>query len=180
MKQDIASILVDEEAIKRTVARLGAQINEDYKDKNLCMVCVLKGSLPFMGDLLKYVDIPMEIDVIKVSSYGSDTKSSGEVKILYDLAKKDLTGLDILLVEDIVDSGKTMEKLVPMLLARGASSVRVCTLLNKASRREVNFHADYVGIEIPDAFVVGYGLDYDEKYRNLPFVGILKPSVYGG
>ena len=180
MREDIASILVDEETIKRTVARLGKQINADYAGKNLCMVCVLKGSLPFMGDLLKYVDIPMEVDVIKVSSYGSGTKTSGEVKILYDLSKQDLTGLDILLVEDIVDSGKTMQKLVPMLLARGASSVRVCTLLNKESRREVDFHADYVGLEIPDAFVVGYGLDFDEKYRNLPFVGILKPSVYGG
>lgn len=178
MKQDIASVLVDAATIQRTVARLGTQINTDYAGKNLCMVCVLKGSLPFMGDLLKYVDIPMEVDVIKVSSYGNGTKSSGAVRILYDLSKKDLTGLDILLIEDIVDSGKTMQKLVPMLLERGASSVRVCTLLNKESRREVDFHADYVGLEIPDAFVVGYGLDYDEKYRNLPFVGILKPSVY--
>ena len=180
MRQDIAEVLVDEETLKGIVVRLGKQITEEYAGKNLCMVCVLKGSLVFMGDLLKHVDLPMITDVIKVSSYGSGTTSSGEVKILYDLSKKDLTGMDILLIEDIVDSGKTMEKLVPMLRERGASSVRVCTLLNKKSRRVVNFQADYVGIEIPDAFVVGYGLDYDEKYRNLPFVGVLKPSVYGG
>jgi hypoxanthine phosphoribosyltransferase len=180
MRQDIAEVLVDENALQSIVARLGKQINEDYAGKNLCMVCVLKGSLVFMGDLLKYVSIPMVIDAIKVSSYGGGTQTSGEVKILFGLSKEDLSGMDILLIEDIVDSGKTMEKLVPMLLARGASSVRVCTLLNKKSRRVVNFEADYVGIDIPDAFVVGYGLDYDEKYRNLPFVGILKPSVYGG
>ena len=178
MIADIERILVDEETIKNTVLRLGNKIKADYAGKNLCMVCVLKGSLPFMGDLLKVVTIPLSVDVISVSSYGSGTTTSGTVKIRFDLSKEDLTGMDILLVEDIVDSGKTMYKLVPMLLARGAASVRVCTLLDKPSRREVPFHADYVGLEIPDAFVVGYGLDYDERYRNLPFIGVLKPSVY--
>lgn len=178
MRADIAQILVDSETIARTVEHIAKKINVDYRGKNLCLVCVLKGSLPFTADLMKYITIPTQLETIRVSSYGSGTASSGKVRVLYDSMPEDLSGLDILLVEDIVDSGNTMSALVPALLARGAASVRVCALLDKPMRRVVPFEADYIGLAIPDAFVVGYGLDYNEHYRNLPYIGVLHPSVY--
>jgi len=179
MMQDIKEVLITEETLHQKVAELGAQISADYKDKNLLMVSVLKGSVVFMADLLRAITIPVAIDFMAVSSYGSGTKSSGVVRILKDLDRP-LEGLDLLLVEDILDSGVTLSYLREMLKDRNPRSVRIATLLDKPSRRTANISPDYSGFSIPDEFVVGYGLDYDEHYRNLPFVGILKPSVYGG
>ena len=131
-----------------------------------------------MGDLMKHITLPVEIDFMKVSSYGGSTKTSRNINILLDLYRKDMNQTDILIIEDIIDSGRTLQALTGLLRHRGANSVRCCTFLDKPARRQVDFKADFVGMEIPDAFVVGYGLDYDEKYRNLPYVGILKPTVY--
>ena len=179
MNNDIEKVLLTEEDIKEIICRLGKQITEDYKDKNLLVVSVLKGSVMVMADLLREIKIPARIDFMSVSSYGSGTTTSGSVKIIKDL-DIDLSGYDLLIVEDILDSGVTLSNLKEILLTRGPASVKICTLLDKPERRRANIVADYVGAQIPDAFVVGYGLDYDEKYRNLPYVGILKPSVYGG
>jgi len=180
IKDDIKEILVSEEQINETVKRIATEIDEYYKDKNgrLLLLCILKGSVVFMGDLMKHVTLPVEIDFMKVSSYGKSTVSSGSINIILDLHRKDLENTDILIVEDIVDSGKTLWYLVEYLKLKGAKSVRTCTLLDKPERREVKFEADHVGLVIPDKFVVGYGLDYDEKYRALPFVGVLKPEIY--
>jgi hypoxanthine phosphoribosyltransferase len=180
MKNDIAYTLVSEEEIDATVTRIAAEIDRDYPDrsKGLLLLCILKGSVVFMGDLMKKIERPVEIDFMKVSSYGSGTSSSGKINIMLDLHRADMANLDVIVVEDIIDSGKTLEKLGQLMADRGAHSVKYCTLLNKPGRRQVNITPDYVGIEVPDAFVVGYGLDYNEKYRNLPYVGILKPSVY--
>ena len=180
IKDDIEEILVSEEQINETVKRIATEIDEYYKDKNgrLLLLCILKGSVVFMGDLMKHVTLPVEIDFMKVSSYGKSTVSSGSINIILDLHRKDLENTDILIVEDIVDSGKTLSYLVEYLKLKGAKSVRTCTLLDKPERREVEFKADHVGLVIPDKFVVGYGLDYDEKYRALPFVGVLKPEIY--
>ncbi|MBQ5910770.1 MAG: hypoxanthine phosphoribosyltransferase [Clostridia bacterium] len=179
MNNDIEKVLLTEEELKEIICRLGKQITEDYKDKNLLVVSVLKGSVMVMADLLREIKIPARIDFMSVSSYGSGTTTSGSVKIIKDL-DIDLSGYDLLIVEDILDSGVTLSNLKEILLTRGPASVKICTLLDKPERRKANVVADYVGAQIPDAFVVGYGLDYDEKYRNLPYVGILKPSVYGG
>ncbi len=178
----IKEILIDEKTIEATVSRIAAQIDHDYKDstKKLLLLCILKGSVVFMGDLMKHVTHPVEIDFMKVSSYGSGTKTKGSVNIILDLLRKDLPDVDILIIEDIIDSGRTLSYLVEYLSLKGAHSVKTCTLLDKPSRREVEFTPDYVGMEIPDEFVVGYGLDYDEQYRALPYVGILDPSVYEG
>lgn len=176
--KDIEKVLLSEEEIKEIVARLGKEITEDYKDKNLLVVSVLKGSVMIMADLLRAIKIPCKIDFMSVSSYGSGTKSSGSVKIIKDL-DINLEGYDILIVEDILDSGVTLSSLKEILLTRKPASVKICTFLDKPERRKANIVADYTGVQIPDAFVVGYGLDYDEKYRNLPYVGILSPSVYG-
>ncbi len=182
MKNDIDYVLVSEEKINETVTRIAEQIDKDYSDptKKLLLLCILKGSVVFMGDLMKKIKRPVEIDFMKVSSYGSGTESKGRINIMLDIHRGDLTDLDIIIVEDIVDSGKTLSYLTDYLTLKGAKSVRCCTLLDKPSRRQVNFDPDYVGVEVPDEFVVGYGLDYDEKYRTLPFVGVLKPSIYGG
>ena len=175
---DIQKILVSEEQLSAIVERLAKEVSRDYADKKLLLVGILKGSVVFMGDLMKKLTIPSQIDFMKVSSYGSGTRSSGYVKITLDLLRDDLESTDILIVEDIIYSGKTLSALTKMLDARGARSVRTCTLLDKPSRREVAFTPDYIGAEIPDEFVVGYGLDYNEDYRTLPFVGVLKEEIY--
>ena len=180
MNDDIKTVLVSEEQLKAKVAELGARISKDYEGKNLVLVSILKGSVVFMADLLRAVTIPCNIDFMVVSSYGgSNTTSSGLVKIIKDL-DGDLSGKDVLIVEDILDTGITLSNLVPMLKMRHPNSVKICTILSKPSRRMADIEPDYCGFEVPDEFVVGYGLDYDEKYRNLPYVGVLKPEVYSG
>jgi len=178
--KDIARVLVSAEEIDSITTRIAAQIDKDYasSDKRLLLLCILKGSIVFMGDLMKKITVPVEIDCMKVSSYGSGTATTGSVNIHLDLIRKDLDKIDILIIEDIVDSGVTLSYLTKYLIGKGARSVRTCTLLDKPSRRKVDFTPDYVGKEIPDEFVIGYGLDYDEKYRALPFVGVLAPEVY--
>ena len=178
MLNDIEKVLLSEDELKKIVEDLGEKITEDYKGKNLVVVSVLKGSVVFMADLMRAIKIPCSIDFMAVSSYGSGTKTSGVVKIIKDLDSEVVCGSDLLIVEDILDSGVTLEYLMKVLSARNPNSIRICTLLDKPERRKANIKADYSGAQIPDAFVVGYGLDYDEKYRNLPFVGILKPEVY--
>ena len=177
MDRDIDHILVSEEQLKTRVAELGTQISKDYAGKNLLLVSILKGSVVFMADLMRAVDTPARIDFMSVSSYGSGTKTSGVVKIVKDL-DMNLEGYDLLLVEDILDSGKTLFYLREILQKRNPASIRIATLLNKPARREADIVPDYSCFEVPDEFVVGYGLDYAEKYRNLPYIGILKPCVY--
>ncbi len=177
MLNDIEKVLYSEEELKAICKRLGEQISEDYKDKNLLLVSVLKGSIVFMGDLMRNITVPCRIDFMAVSSYGSGTQSSGRVKIKKDL-DIDISGYDLLVVEDILDSGVTLDNLRRLLMLRNPKSIKICTLLDKPERRKADITADYVGTEVPDEFVVGYGLDYDEKYRNLPFIGVLKRSVY--
>ena len=180
MHKDVERILLSQEQIDRIVADLGQRIDKDYagEDKKLLLLCILKGSVVFMGDLMKHITLPLEIDFMRVSSYGADTKTAGNVNIILDLVRKDINSCDILIIEDIIDSGRTLAYLKRYLEFKGAKSVKTCTLLDKPDRREVELEADYVGAVIPDEFVVGYGLDYDEKYRALPYVGVLKPSVY--
>lgn len=178
MINDIEKILLSEEDLKSIVERLGKEISNDYKDKNLVLVSVLKGSVVFMADLMRAITVPCVIDFMSVSSYGSDTRTSGVVKIIKDLDAEVVNGADLLIVEDILDSGVTLEYLMKVLSVRNPKSIKICTLLDKPERRKAKVFADYAGAQIPDAFVVGYGLDYDEKYRNLPFVGALKPAVY--
>ena len=178
MINDIEKVLLSEEQLKEIVERLGKEISNDYKDKKLVLVSVLKGSVVFMADLMRAITIPCNIDFMSVSSYGSGTKTSGVVKIIKDLDAEVVNGADLLIVEDILDSGVTLEYLMKVLSVRNPNSIKIFTLLDKPERRKANVFADYAGAQIPDAFVVGYGLDYDEKYRNLPFVGALKPAVY--
>ena len=180
MNNAIAKILVSETELEATVSRLAAQIDADYKgsDKKLVLLCILKGSIVFMGDLMKKLTVPVEIDCMKVSSYGSGTTSSGSVKIHLDVTRPDLSDCDFLIIEDIIDSGYTLSYLTDYLKIRGARSVNTCALLDKPARRKVQVTPDYVGLEIPDEFVVGYGLDYDERFRALPYVGVLKPEIY--
>lgn len=177
MEDDIKNVLIDEKSLNDIVKRLGKQISEDYKDKNLFMVSVLKGSVIFMADLMRNISIPCNIDFMSVSSYGGGTKSSGVVKIIKDL-DKDISGKDLLIVEDILDSGKTLNYIQDILLARNPNSIRICTLFDKPERREVDLYAEYVGCRVPNEFIVGYGLDYNEYYRNLPYIGVLKEEVY--
>ena len=178
MHDDILKVLVSEEELKAKVAELGAQISKDYEGRNLVLVSILKGSVVFMADLMRAVSIPCSIDFMVVSSYGGgNTTSTGLVKIIKDL-DGDLSGKDVLIVEDILDTGITLSNLVPMLKMRNPNSVKICTILDKPSRRKADIAPDYEGFAVPDEFVVGYGLDYDEKYRNLPYIGVLKPSVY--
>ena len=178
-RDDILKVLFSEEQLKEKCAEMGAQITKDYAGKNLLLVTVLKGAVVYMADLMRCIDLPCAIDFMVVSSYGSGTKTTGVVKIVKDL-DQDLSGKDILIVEDILDSGMTLSYLKGLLQSRNPASIRIATLLDKPSRRKVDLKADYVGFEVPDEFVVGYGLDFDEEYRNLPFVGVLKPHVYGG
>lgn len=177
MHDDIQEILVSEAELKEKVTQLGEQISRDYAGKNLLLVSILKGSVVFMADLMRAITIPASIDFMVVSSYGAGTNTSGLVKIVKDL-DQNLAGKDVLIVEDILDTGVTLSKLKPMLELRNPNSIRICTILDKPSRRKADITADYQGFAVPDEFVVGYGLDYDEKYRNLPFVGVLKPQVY--
>ncbi len=177
MHDDIQEILVSEAELKEKVTQLGEQISRDYAGKNLLLVSILKGSVVFMADLMRAITIPASIDFMVVSSYGAGTNTSGLVKIVKDL-DQNLAGKDVLIVEDILDTGVTLSKLKPMLELRNPNSIRICTILDKPSRRKADITADYQGFAVPDEFVVGYGLDYNEKYRNLPFVGVLKPQVY--
>lgn len=177
MQKDIQEVLYSEEVIKQKVQELGAAISRDYEGRNPLVICVLKGAFIFMSDLSKNIVIPIELDFMAVSSYGNSTRSSGEVKIIKDLDAS-VEGRDVLIVEDIIDSGLTLSYLIDVLERRNALSVNVVALFDKPGRRTVDLNADYTGFTIPDAFVVGYGLDYAEKYRNLPYVGILKPEVY--
>jgi hypoxanthine phosphoribosyltransferase (EC 2.4.2.8) len=174
---DLAEILLTKEEIEKKVAELGEKISEDYKDKNLLLVGILKGCVVFMSDLMKHITIPARIDFMSVSSYGAGVKSSGVVKIIKDLDNP-IQGYDVLIVEDILDSGLTLHYIIDLLKSRNPNSIRICTLLDKPYSRKVEVKTDYCGFEIPDKFVIGYGLDYAEKYRNLPFVGVLKPEIY--
>ena len=177
MKNDIEKVLMTEEQIKECVAGLGKKIAADYAGEQLTLVCILKGASVFFADVMRAVDLPLQIDFMALSSYGSGTKSAGVVQILKDLST-DVTGRNILLVEDIVDSGNTLAYLKEYLSNRGAKSVEICAFLDKPSRREKAVTVKYVGMTMPDEFLVGYGLDYAEDYRNLPYVGVLKRSVY--
>ena len=177
MFQDIERVLITEEELKSIVDNLGKKISEEYKDKDLLLVSVLKGSVIFMADLMRAITIPCNIDFMAVSSYGAGTKSSGVVKIIKDLDKS-IEGKDLLLVEDILDSGNTLYYLREILSARNPKSIKICTLVDKPERREADIIADYVGGSVPNEFIVGYGLDYNEYYRNLPYIGVLKESVY--
>ena len=180
MHDDIKTILVSAEQLKAKVAELGAQISRDYAGKNLVLVSILKGSVVFMADLMRAVTIPCNIDFMVVSSYGGgNTTSTGLVKIIKDL-DGDLSGKDVLIVEDILDTGVTLSNLVPMLKMRNPNSVKICTILDKPSRRKADIQPDYEGFQVPDEFVVGYGLDYCQQYRNVPYIGVLKPEVYSG
>jgi hypoxanthine phosphoribosyltransferase len=177
---DVAEVLVSEEAIQNRVRELGQQISDDYRGRDLTLVSVLKGSLPFMADLMRAIDVPVRIDLMEVSSYGGTaTESSGLVRILKDLSSS-IAGNDVLLVEDIIDTGLTLNYLIRYLRGKNPASLRICTLLDKPARRLVDIPVDYTGFTIEDRFVVGYGLDYGELYRNLRFVGVLRPEVYSG
>ena len=177
LQQDIQRTLFSQEEIDRRLEELAAEINRDYAGKEPMLISVLRGSFVFMADLTRKIDLPCTVDFMAVSSYGKGTTSSGQVQITKDLSD-DIEGKDILVVEDILDSGNTLNYLMKLLQARHPASIRLCTLLDKPERRVVPVQADYVGFTIPDEFVVGYGLDYAEKYRNLPYIGVLKPSVY--
>ncbi|ACL25531.1 MULTISPECIES: hypoxanthine phosphoribosyltransferase [Chloroflexus] len=178
MHQDIDYILISEEQIKQRVAELGAAITNDYRAiGDLLLVGVLKGCAMFMVDLARAIDLPLAIDFIAVASYGASTESSGVVRLMKDL-DTDISNRHVLIVEDIIDSGLTLAYLRAQLLRRNPASLRICTLLNKPERRTADVPVDYVGFDIPNAFVVGYGLDYAERYRNLPFIGVLRPEVY--
>lgn len=177
MKKDIKEVLITEGQISEKVKELGEKISKDYKDKDLLVVGILKGSVLFAADLIRSITIPCEIDFMAVSSYGNSTESSGVVRILKDL-EHGIEGKDILIVEDIIDSGVTLDYLLKYLKARKANSIEIATLLTKPARRKVDIKVKYCGFEIPDEFLVGYGLDYSEKYRNMPYIGILKEEVY--
>lgn len=177
MHEDILEVLISEEEIQEKVAELGAQITEEYKDKFPLVIGILKGSLPFMGDLMQKIDSHLEYDVMDVSSYGSAFVTSGEVKIEKDL-NTSIKGRDVLIVEDIIDSGNTLKYLTDLFKYRKANSVKIVTLLDKPEGRQVDISPDLAGFIVPDKFVVGYGLDYIERYRNLPYIGVLKPKVY--
>lgn len=177
INNDIEKILISEEYIKERVEEIAGRINEDYADKDLILVGILKGSVPFMADLLKKIEIPCVMDFMDVSSYGNSTTSSGVVRILKDL-DFEIEGKDVLIVEDIIDSGITLNYLLKYLSGRNPSSINIACLLNKPERRKVSLDVKYLGLDVPDYFLVGYGLDYAEKYRNLPYVGILKEEIY--
>lgn len=175
---DIQKIMFSEEQIAKIISELGQKITEDYKDKNLLVVGILKGSVVFMADLLRKINIPCKIDFMALSSYGDSTRSSGVVRVIKDLSTN-IEGYDVLIIEDILDSGNTLSHLREMLRLRHPKSLKICTFFDKPERRVVmDLVPDYVGAEIPDEFIVGYGLDYAERYRNLPYVGVLKPELY--
>ncbi|MFP4978607.1 hypoxanthine phosphoribosyltransferase [Paenibacillus sp. CN-4] len=177
MQNDIQEILISEEEIQARIRELGAQLSAEYEGRTPLVICVLKGAFIFMADLVKVITVPVEMDFMAVSSYGASTKSSGVVKIIKDLDVP-VEGRDVLIVEDIIDSGLTLSYLIEMLEGRGTASISVVTLFDKPAGRTVKLEADYKGFVLPDEFVVGYGLDYAEKYRNLPYIGVLKPEIY--
>ena len=177
LEKDIEKVLITKEEIQVRCEELGKELTEAYKDSNPLVVGVLKGAVPFMADIIRSIDAYLELDFMDVSSYGNATVSSGEVKIVKDL-DTNVEGRDLLIVEDIIDSGRTLAYLVDLFKYRKANSVKIVTLLDKPEGRVVAIEADYVGFNVPNEFVVGYGLDYAEAYRNLPYIGVLKPSVY--
>jgi hypoxanthine phosphoribosyltransferase len=177
MRENIEKTIVSTEEIQKTVARLGQEIQADYQGKVPIFICILKGAVLFMTDLIRAYDAPAEIEFMDVSSYGDAFESSGEVRILKDLDVP-VKGRDLIIVEDIIDTGRTLEALIKLLQTREAASIKICSFLNKPARRLINVHVDYTGVTVPDEFLVGYGLDYKNQYRNLPFVGVLKPEVY--
>ncbi len=180
LRDDVDRILIPEDVLQARIAELAAEINVTYTDEDrLLLVCVLKGAFMFLADLMRHLEIRHEVDFMEISSYGTGTVSSGVVRILLDLAQN-IEGRHVLIVEDIVDSGRTLDYITRNLQTRGPASLRVCTLLSKPSRREVEISTDFVGFEVPDEFVIGYGLDFAEEYRNLPFIGVLKSEVYTG
>jgi hypoxanthine phosphoribosyltransferase len=177
MRHDVEQILFDQETIAKRVKELGTQITSDYAGRQPFLICILKGASIFMADLCRRIDLPVALDFMAISSYGAGTSSSGVVRIAKDLDRS-IENKDVIIVEDIVDSGLTLSYLLANLSSRHPASLRICVLLDKMERREVEVPVDYRGFVIPDHFVVGYGLDYAEKYRNLPYVGVLKPEVY--
>lgn len=177
MNKDIEKVLVTEEELHNISRKLGEKITKDYQGKKLLIVGILKGSIYFLTDLSRYIDLPCNIDFIQASSYGSETVSSGTIKIIKDI-RDDLTGFDVLLVEDILDTGRTLKHIHDMLSKRNPKSIAVVTLLDKPERRVADISADYIGVDVPNEFVVGYGLDYNQFYRNLPYIGILKREIY--
>ena len=179
LEKDIQEVLFSEERLARRVGEIAEQITRDYQGKEIMLISVLRGSFVFMADLCRRIDLPCTIDFMSVSSYGNGTSSTGQVQITKDLSS-DITGKDLIVVEDILDSGNTLSYLLRVLEQRKPASIRLCTLLDKPERRVKPVEVHYSGFTIPDAFVVGYGLDYAEKYRNLPYIGVLKPEVYGG
>ncbi len=179
LEKAIQEVLFSEEQLDKRVREIAAEIEKDYEGKEIMLISVLRGSFVFMADLCRRIDLPCTLDFMSVSSYGNSTTSSGQVQITRDLSS-DITGKHIIVVEDILDSGNTLSYLLKLLEQRNPASIRLCTLLNKPERRVKHVDVHYSGFDIPDAFVVGYGLDYAEQYRNLPYIGILKPEVYGG
>ncbi|RLC92650.1 MAG: hypoxanthine phosphoribosyltransferase [Chloroflexi bacterium] len=180
MRDDVAKVLISEETLQARVAEIGRELNATYTDEDRpLLVAVLKGAFVFLADLTRHLEMRHEVNFMEISSYGTGTKSSGVVRILLDL-EQNIEGRHVLIVEDIVDSGRTLEYITRNLQTRRPTSLRVCTLLSKPSRREVGVTVDFVGFEVPDEFVVGYGLDFAEEYRNLPFIGVLKEKVYAG
>lgn len=178
MHRDIEKVLITEEEIAAKCKEIGNILSKEYEEKFPLAIGVLKGAMPFMSDVLRHIDTHLEMDFMDVSSYGgTNTRTSGEVKIVKDLDTK-VEGRDLLIIEDIIDSGMTLSYLVDLFKYRKANSIKIVTLIDKPSGRTANIKADVVGFEVPDEFVVGYGLDYDEKYRNLPYIGILKPEIY--
>ena len=175
---DVEEILLSEGQIAERVRQLGAQLAADYADRDPVLVSVLKGSIIFLADLIRAMEMSVSLDLMEVSSYGASTETSGQVRILKDLSKP-IEGRDVIVVEDIIDTGLTLNYLLKYLHDKGPASVRICCLLDKPARRLAEIPIDYRGFTIPDRFVIGYGLDYDERYRNLPYIGVLKPSVYG-
>ncbi|WP_240338487.1 hypoxanthine phosphoribosyltransferase [Peribacillus alkalitolerans] len=177
LQNDIEKVLISEEELQAKILELGTRLTDEYNDRFPLAIGVLKGAMPFMADLLKRVDTHLEMDFMDVSSYGNSTVSTGEVKIIKDL-NTSVEGRDILIIEDIIDSGLTLSYLVELFRYRKAKSIKIVTLLDKPSGRKADIEADYVGFIVPDEFVVGYGLDYAERYRNLPYIGVLKPEIY--
>ncbi len=178
LHDDVEEILLDSQTVATRVAELGAQLSADYAGRDPVLVSVLKGALVFLADLMRAMDLPSSIDLMEVSSYAG-TETSGQVRILKDLSKP-IEGRDVIVVEDIIDTGLTLNYLLGYLADRQPASIKICCLLDKPARRLADIPIDYIGFTIPDRFVIGYGLDYDERYRNLPYIGVLKPSVYGG
>jgi len=178
LHSDVEEILLDADTIAARVAELGAQLSVDYAERNPVLLSVLKGAVVFLADLMRSMDIPSSIDLMELSSYGAGTETSGQVRILKDLSSS-IEGRDVVVVEDIIDTGLTLNYLLRYLAERAPASIRVCCLLDKPARRLADLEIDYRGFTIPDRFVVGYGLDFNERYRNLPYIGVLKPSVYG-